>query len=180
MKGKAKAEKKIEKIVENLIGFDVAIKLSDSWQAIPEKKKIFLCPYVDETAEIQENIWADWIKENYNFEGNIFMISLLHEIGHILTYEDFKNSRPIEFNYSEDLSAECDRISINLCEHGLIKSKEFENNCLNYFNAPVERIATDWAVHFYRTNKNYVNNAFDKICKMLVKFYKKNGIEEAS
>lgn len=183
MKGKTRAEKKIEKIVENLVGFEVNIKISDTWQSVPESKskKVYLCPYLDETMKLQENIWIDWIKENYNgFKGNIFMISLLHEIGHILTYSDFKNSRPVEFNYSEDLIAECDRVSMNLCQKGLIKSKEFETNCLNYYNAPVERIATDWAIHFYRTNKSYVDNAFEKICKVLVKFYKKNGIEETN
>lgn len=179
MKGKNKTEKKIEKVVKKLVGFKINVKISNCWQSIPESKskKIFLNPFIDETDEVQNGIWSNWIKKNYNFEGNIFMISLLHEIGHLLTWVDFRRNNPIEFIHSQDLITECDKISLDLSRHDLIYSKQFKEICEKYHAIPTERIATDWAINFYRNNTKHVEKAFKNICLILKKFYKKNGVE---
>lgn len=181
MKGKKRVERKIEKAVDKYLGLDLNIKLSNVWQCIPESKsnKVFMSPFVDEIDEIQDNVWLEWIKETFDFEcDNVFMISLLHEAGHLATWTDFKKFHSKDFVFSQDETKVCDDISRDLCAHGMANTKAFKDNCRRYNAIPIEKIATQWAVNFYKNYKKDVKKCYNKICKILIKFYKKNGVTD--
>ena len=179
LKGKDKLNKKISKIVKDLVGFKVKCKISNIWQSLYYENKIWINPIKTEVDLIQDEYWMEWMVKRYNWvPDSIFMFSLLHEIGHLKTQEGMINFNSQEFVYSEDIESQCDDDSVDLCIRGLTKSEDFKKVNLDYFSCPLEAIASDWAEIFYRSNTDRVNRAFEKIQKTLNKWYRKNGLIE--
>lgn len=75
---------------------------------------------------------------------NVFMWSLLHEIGHHHTYYDF----------TED---EIDRFTKKV--HRIEKTKSSKP----YYDLPYERAATEWAVNYANTHQKEVLELWEKI-----------------
>lgn len=70
-----------------------------------------------------------------------FGFSFLHELGHFMTWNEIPVSDIIEYNYIAKKINEDDDMS------------NHERNLI-YFNLPVEKIATEWAINFVKNNFN--------------------------
>lgn len=116
-----------------------------------------------------DEAWKEYVKETFNFRiTNIFMFSLLHEIGHHFTMGKFN-----KFQQSKE------RVAIAKIEHNLSESndEDFDKEMYKkYFDLPMEKSATKWAVNYYRTHRQAINRFYKKLEKELQKFYKLNGL----
>ena len=101
------------------------------------QEEIFIT-FFDSKAE--QETYLKFLKQEFGKDFNPFVISLLHEIGHIKTNDD-KMLENRDFIY------------------GLLKTN-FNNRVSNieeynnmYFRIPAEYAATEWAVDYYNKNK---------------------------
>lgn len=91
----------------------------------------------DSFTEEEDKIWSAFLKKEFNINYDPYIMSVLHEIGHIKTY-------------TEDLNAERNLIYFLLqMKYEEDNFEEFNNE---YFKIPMEYNATKWAVKFYRNN----------------------------
>lgn len=95
--------------------------------------------------------WTDklfmdyWQNEIADFRPNWLVLSILHEIGHLMTTtEKLENNRE-----------KLDKIYTFMYEQNAITEKEYFNA---YFGIPAEKFATEWAIDFYRQNQILCNN----------------------
>lgn len=117
-----------------------------------------------------EDIWfAEFVKNRFGLETESFILGILHEIGHHQANDE------IEGAIFDFCTAEKERISAEMKTANEARSKELE---FEYFNLPDEIMATQWAVKYIKANPNHIKQMWKKIQKALLKFYKKNGIEE--
>lgn len=113
--------------------------------------------YVGKTFEPETD---DYYREFVNrihpeFEiKNLFLLTLLHEVGHIMTWnEQIANEKAIIYDLIElEYNAEC------------ATQEEKKNLCMNYYNIALERNATEWGIWFAETHQeliekyNWLNN----------------------
>ena len=86
-----------------------------------------------------DELFSFFLYEEFSSHTNIFMMSLLHEVGHLMTNDD-------------DMLDERDTI-YSLLKVGYELSNNFQDYNRMYFHIPAEYEATAWAVNFYRTHK---------------------------
>lgn len=113
-----------------------------------------------------------WVKDTFDFKiGNIFVFSVLHELGHFFTIDNFT-----------DEEMEKDTEAKELIEEGLTKlrrkSKKYNEVYCAYFDLPTEYTATEWAVNWILDNKKEANKLCVKCNKALAKFYLRNGVTD--
>lgn len=88
------------------------------------------------------------------YQINAFILSILHEVGHIMTHEEEQEE---EYNKNTNLL-------IELEDKGLI-TKEQQANF--YARLTLEKWATQWAIDFCKLNKKFVRDYQNKIIKRL-------------
>lgn len=99
---------------------------------------------------------------------DIFLLSLLHEIGHSETWGAI----------SEDEEIECRGIkrrinfAMSCAEGDIIKNLYFE-----YFNLIDEYDATMWAVNYMRNNVETISKFWKKLQAEIMAFYIREGVE---
>lgn len=102
----------------------------------------------DSFSEREDKIWSAFLKKEFNINYDPYVMSILHEIGHIKTYtEDLNTERNLiyfllQMKYEED------------------NFEEFNNE---YFKIPMEYNATKWAVEFYRNNYEFCTELSTKL-----------------
>lgn len=85
-----------------------------------------------------------WQQECKNFNINWCILSILHEIGHIMTTTE----------ELEDNRFQLDNIYSFMYQEQIINEKEYFNS---YFSIPAEREATLWGIDYYKNNINICN-----------------------
>ena len=90
-----------------------------------------------------------------NVKCDVFLYSILHEIGHSQTLDDVDD---------EDYAYSLDR-----------KAQPISN--YEYFKLPDEIAATQWAVDFLNNNTEKVRLFWEEFVPKMMNFYKKNNIE---
>jgi hypothetical protein len=120
----------------------------------------------------KEYIYSQW---GYIGEVDIFLLSLLHEIGHSETWDEFEDN-------FEEYSLKRKQISFDL--HLLYYTNREQNIeekikelHFKYFDLPEERAATEWAVEYIKSNSISLSKDWNKISKAIIKFVKLNNIE---
>ena len=107
--------------------------------------------------------FSDFIKKEFNFSvSDIFLVSLLHEVGHYYTIDDFE----------EDELLNDELIKDDLSNDQQITEKERN---FRYFSLPVEYAATEWAINFLKDNPN-IYHQWGIMLEHFRHFYKKNNI----
>ena len=98
-----------------------------------------------------------------NVHADIFLWSLLHEIGHSETLDDL----------DDEVEEHCIEIKQKLNEH-----PDWSIEICNaiYFNCPDERAATDWAGEYLETHYAEISLFWIKLQKAIKEFYKLNAI----
>ncbi len=106
--------------------------------------------YIEDYAHPEEDkLIQDFVKEYFNIQMEPFLIGLLHEIGHLMTYEaELNEQRTIMYAllslaYEEKLHEKYSKI---------------------YFTIPAELAATTWAVEYYKNHttqcEQFLNELF--------------------
>lgn len=86
-----------------------------------------------------DELFSFFLYEEFGVHADTFVMSVLHEIGHLMTNDD-------------DMLDERDTI-YSLLKVGYEASNNFRDYNRMYFHIPAEYEATSWAVDFYRSHK---------------------------
>lgn len=122
----------------SLIDGDIEISTEyDSFCVDLEDKCIFI-PLEEEVNSEPERLYMEFLEKEFNFYTEPFLISLCHEIGHIMTYtKELESER--QFLYT-------------MLQCGY-KEEEFEEYNRMYFLIPSEYEATKWGIEYINNNK---------------------------
>ena len=114
--------------------------------------------YVNNKTDIIDIVtFRDYVKElNSKCKFNTLLLGILHEIGHIYTYEE---------QNEEDYNRDTKLLSL------LFKEKKLSAKQLNefYVRLPLEANATKWAIDFAMQNKKFCKYYQNKIGKEISK-----------
>ena len=114
-----------------------------------ENGKVWVC--FNENKE-DDQLFIDYIKNKYQVEIDTFLMSFLHEIGHLETEDDeLSDNRAIDLFTLEVLY-----------DNSKITKKEYFER---YFEIECESLATEWGIDFYKSHEEQ--------CKQLVKELRK-------
>ena len=163
MNRKLKGVKRLERVVNKFLKqFGLKSAFAVEFYYLPERKKVafsFLKPPND-----------DWFMEFFNslapdIECDSFLASLMHEIGHHMTYNDF-----------DDEDWEQDYLNRNMLE---AKGTAISNKDINfeYFNLPTERAATEWAIEYIHANVEQLRVFWANMRRTIEWFYNINYVE---
>lgn len=105
--------------------------------------------YIEDYAHPEEDeLIQTFVQERFNIKMEPFLIGLLHEIGHLMTYESELNEQRtimyalLSLAYEEDLHEEYSKI---------------------YFTIPAELAATTWAVEYYKNHTKQCELFLDEL-----------------
>lgn len=162
---KLKGLKRIDRIINEFTAqFGLAATLETDFCYYYNTHRVaYALTVVDESAKY----FIPYCKHlNKNVTADIFLISLLHEIGHHFT----------RFNFSED---EWERVHEEK-EHiekalGRNPKKAAKWNNI-YFNLDVERAATEWGLNYMITHEDEVAEFWEELKAAILRFYRKNGL----
>ena len=100
--------------------------------------------YIESKEHLREDeLIQNFVQNNFNISMDPFLIGILHEIGHIMTYNEQKD---------DEKSILYALLTINYDE------KEYEEYSKMYFSIPAEYEATKWAVNYYINHKDICDN----------------------
>lgn len=96
----------------------------------------------------EDKLIQNFIQERFNILIDPFLIGVLHEVGHLITYEEELNEqRTIMYAL----------ISMQY------EKKQHEEYAKLYFSIPAELAATTWAVEYYKNNMELCNQFLDEL-----------------
>lgn len=128
----------------------------------PEEDRVYFSIVLAERAD---RLYKQYIKQTFHIDiNNIFMISLLHEVGHFYTL----------FTFSDD-RIKADHAMKNLIEEALSMDDSDETYSL-YFNLPIEKAATEWAVKYYTANQKRCDDFYKAFLITLQEEYRRLGV----
>jgi hypothetical protein len=118
-------------------------------------------------SERSDRLFKQYILNEFHFDvPNIFMISLLHEVGHAQTL----------WNFSQKQIQSAHRVKKAL-EKKLEKNNSDEIYS-QYFDLSIEKAATAWAVDYYKNNKTRCDEFYSLFEKTLHEEFKRIGLTE--
>jgi len=134
----------IEKFVHQ-IDSSIKIDFDDDFCADVVNKIVYIeCKEHLEEDELIQN----FVQKNFHVLMNPFLIGVLHEVGHIMTYdEQIDNERSILYAL----------LTIGYDEN------EYEEYSKMYFSIPAEYEATTWAVNYYLNHIQDCENFLDEL-----------------
>ena len=134
-----KKYQKIAKLIEKFIDNDCAVSYDKFFFYSPDDELICFTFNEDEESNRE---WKKFLAKEFNFtltKENLFTMSILHELGHHYTVDLFT-----EEQWEEEATEKC------------LEGLEGAERERTYFNLPIEKTATMWAVNFYRENKEFM------------------------
>ena len=125
---------------------DIKVRISyDEFYAECSNNLINVCLGRDET---EDAIFDDFVQRRFGISINPFLMGILHEVAHIMTFdEQIDHERSILYYM----------LQLNFKEE---RWKEYSDM---YFQIPCEFMATEWAVNYYLTHKEYCENFLKEI-----------------
>ena len=99
-----------------------------------------------------DQLFMDYIKNKYQIEIDTFLMSFLHEIGHLETEDD---------ELSDNRAVDLFTLEVLFDNSKITKKEYFER----YFEIECESLATEWGIDFYKSHEEQ--------CKQLVKELRK-------
>lgn len=130
--------------IEEVQDEDIKLEISTDWEIDTTDNII----YIGDKQKTQlDDYFIEYLKtDKYNY----FIISLLHEVGHIVTL-------------TEELEEEQEQmhsIYRYLYKNNIIDERQL---CLAYFDIKAERLATEWAKQYYDNHLNIIDDLIKKI-----------------
>lgn len=142
--------------------FGVTSVLGPDFCYDPNSEKVQFTITMEEEAD---KMFFYFISETFNYKvKDLFLLSLLHEVGHHVTLDDFED---------EEISADRkikNRIAFE------IDNDNYESKLLEYFNLPTEYAATAWAVSYMRAHEKEICKHWRVMLEHFRHFYKVNGV----
>lgn len=147
---------------------DVQFKWTEDWGFWYDKEVV---GYALREGTIEDIWFNEFVEERFGYKvENIFMITVLHELGHYMTGDDIDG-------FVEDFCiTEKEKIA-----EAMEEAETFEDAKAlewRYFNLPDEICATAWAVNFAKDNEELLDTIWAKVEKALHVFYAKNITKE--
>lgn len=136
------------KVIESFIkdiDSNIEVETDDRFCVDIEEEVVYIA---DSLNPEEDKIWSEFLKREFKIDYDPYVMSILHEVAHIMTYtEDLNEEREIiyfllQMKYTDD---------------------NFEDFNNDYFKIPMEYEATAWAVDFYRENKELCDKFAIKI-----------------
>lgn len=135
----------------------------------PEDERVYFSIII---AEKSDQLFKKYIARKFGFKvPSIFMMSLLHEVGHFYTLPLFSK---IEIEEAHKAKKE---IELNL-EKVNRRSLKWDSVYSQYFDLKIEKVATVWAVNYYRENKKRCDDFYLKFEQTLKAEYERLGVTE--
>ncbi len=105
--------------------------------------------YIEDYAHPEEDkLIQTFVQEQFGIQMEPFLIGLLHEIGHLMTYE-------VELNEQRTIMYALLAFVYDECEH--------EKYSKIYFTIPAELAATTWAVEYYKNHTIQCEQFLDEL-----------------
>ena len=164
---KVKGLKKLNKCVSKVIApFGIKkAKFGNEYAYYFDKNIITYSIVEDET----DTLFNDFVRERFGYDvENIFIISLLHEIGHA------KANNQIKKDIYQFCISEKERIQSELA---LASDEEERALYYQYFSLPDEIMATQWAVNYAKNHPKKIKKMWEKCKKGFHEFYGMNEVE---
>lgn len=138
---------------EFLEPFGCTAEFSNDFSYCPEDNEITFTILYSERAD---RLFREYIKSHFSFEvPNLFMMSLLHEVGHAMTLFTFSKTEMENAHHAKEL-----------IENDL-KEEDTDETFSKYFDLDIEKVATEWAVNYYRSNSEKIEDFYLKFEKTL-------------
>ena len=119
--------------------------------------------------EDADKYFQSFLNENFpDITADTFIWSLLHEVGHHETIDDWTPEEQEEFDAKKDFIEE------------LYKAKQDKKISYLYFSLPDEYAATCWAAEYIRENPEEIEALLGELKEVANIFYKPNEVELAA
>lgn len=154
----------VEMVDEFLEPFGVDSDFSSDFSYDPEDDRVYFSIIVTERFD---RLFKQYVSTHFHFETpSIFMLSLLHEVGHAYTLHTFSKMR-----------LKTDHEAKKLIEEVLEIDNSDEIYSL-YFDLSIEKVATAWAVDYYKANRKRCDDFYSKFLQTLKAEYERIGLTE--
>lgn len=130
----------------------------------PEDDRVYFSVIVAERAD---RLFKEYVAKTFNYSiPNIFMLSLLHEVGHFFTLytfskEEIKKARKVKKHIEKEL-----------------EKNNSDEVYSRYFDLSIEKVATEWAINYYKENTKRCEDFYSKFLQTLKAEYKRLGVTE--
>lgn len=162
--GIKKLNKGITALVREYICEDITCKFNTIFCISDDK--LYFSLFDD---EYTNNLWREWLKreykKDYNKNFSTFVLSFLHEIGHYYTIEDFDDDYDTIVAQKQGLAIDYDTDS----------DQEIVEKNFTYWELPIEKAATDWAIDFYNKHFEEMQIFLKKCLQVISEFYAENS-----
>lgn len=155
-----KENSKVSEIINKFTmdNFKCTAKLDTDFMCDPEEEEIY---YTFVVSERLDKMFMDALNTfKPEVEMDIFLWSILHEIGHIMTMDDLDE---LDYWFCQDVK--------NAISKGELEEEE-------YFILPDESLATEWAVNYANENKEKLELFWKELQPEILRFYADNGLME--
>lgn len=113
------------------------------------------------TVAYQDELMKEfWFEHGLKYECDIFLMSLLHEIGHYKTEDEWSNA---ESNRFAKMKTKCDA--------------DTKEGNFAYWNVPDELKATEWAIDFINSNPEKCKAFWTECRKRIMDIYVEAGLD---
>ena len=117
--------------------------------------------------ERSNRLFREYIAKHFHFDPpSIFMMSLLHEVGHYFTYHDFSRMEIETAHEAKNTIGE------------MLEADNSDEIYSLYFDLKIEKVATAWAVDYYKSNRKRCDDFYSKFVKTLAAEYARIGLTE--
>ena len=121
--------------------------------------------------ESSDKYFNEFVQKEYpEVTADIFLWSLLHEVGHHMTYHEWSNKE-------QDFCDEIKETASELVNREGIDLRTERYSYFLYFSAPDERRATEWAKHYMETHSERVEKFWLKFVDEFNNFLSLNKVE---
>lgn len=107
-----------------------------------------------------DRLYSKFIEEKFGVVVPVFLISLLHEVGHYFTNDYWTNTEQRYFAKQKELL-----------------NPEDDIDTLVYFQILDEYYATKWAIEYIQEHPQEIEEFWNKVRAQIENFYKENGYE---
>lgn len=130
----------------------------------PEDERVYFSIVVSERAD---RLFKQYVQKTFSFEiPNIFMLSLLHEVGHFFTLDTFSKMRIRAAHQAKKLIAD------------ELEKYDSDEVYSEYFDLSIEKVATAWAVDYYKANTKRCEDFYSSFVSELKRQYTELGVTE--
>lgn len=146
--------------------FGITAELGADFMWIPDKEIRFAVV----EAESNNEVFEQFFKDNTDTVIPVFLWSLLHELGHQMTYDDLLEG---EVKYSRQMKKLIENLSEDESDETLNGARKI------YCYLPDELAASKWAIQFAEENFDYLKEWWEEeLYPAIERFYEINDIKE--